>query len=158
MTTDAIVGRSSMHSALDWQSAALVCMAGEALGRKICRCLLARGLDMRIVAGNAAQAARTGSVALAPGHRIVMLDVVLRWRRVARGRNHQDRQCVIERMPWPNVLVALAGLENTNISRLMAGHADIVRKVRAKACRIHNPAFQWFNRGIFLARLTSRAV
>src|SRR6266851_8777957 len=46
--------------------------------------------------------------------------------RLARRRNDQDRQCVIQRSARPKILVGFTRLQNTDVAGLMAGHAEII--------------------------------
>ena len=76
------------------------------------------------------------AITLAQDHGVVVLNVIRRGRRLARGRNHQNRQRVVERLSGTDVLVCLSGLENSHIACLMASHADVVREIWGEASRI----------------------
>jgi len=78
VAADTVVGRFSLHTGRDGQLAALVGVTGEAFACEIHRGFLAGQLNMWIVAGNAAHAARACAVAFAQSHGIVVLDMVRR--------------------------------------------------------------------------------
>jgi len=67
-----------------------------------------------------------------------MVNVVRSGRGLSCGWNHKDRQDVVEWKSGANVPVRLSRLENSNIARLMASHADVVRHIRREVSRIHD--------------------
>jgi hypothetical protein len=53
-------------------------------------------------------------------------------------RNHQDREYIVQWRSRPEVLIGLTLFEYAHIPGLMAGHADVVRKIHAEAGGIYD--------------------
>ena len=75
---------------------ALFRVTGETFQPEIRRCLLFGGLEVRIMARNAAEARLTSPVTLAKDHGKIVLEKITLRRCVAPWRNHENCEPVIE--------------------------------------------------------------
>ena len=98
----------------------------------------AGGLDVRVVAGDAAQLlcgwlGEAGAVALAEAHGIVVFEVVVLRGIFAGWENLEYGKCLRQALAGAEILIGLARHQDARVSDLMAPHADIVRKLGSEA-------------------------
>src|SRR5580658_1165488 len=105
------------------------------------RCFVLGGLDMRIVTTDATQLLIRGETprreeALAQAHGVIVLNVILVGRVVARWRNLKDGDRTFERLSRTEILICLPRLQDACVTGLMTGHADVVGQLAAQKLRV----------------------
>lgn len=160
VAADAVVGVGSarrwLHARLHWCFATLRCMAGEALAVEVRGRFGGGGLDVGIVAGDAAhlfvgRIVQRGAIALAHGHGVVVLDMIFARRIIARGRDHEDGHDAIQRRAGAKIQIGFAGLEDARIAGLMAGHADVIGQGRREVRGVDDGGVFAFGPGLAIA-------
>ena len=101
------------------------------------------GLDVRIVTADATELLLSGEVprgeeALAQAHGVVVLDVILVGRVVARWWNLEDGDGAFEGLTRAEILIRLPEFEDPCVAALVAGHADVVGQLAAQIPRVDN--------------------
>ena len=110
MAAGAVVGRIFVLTNGKRHSATFLRVAGQAFLAEVTREPRSRGLDVRVMAGDAAQPAAAASIALAQNHRKIMLQKIGLRRRIAFRRHDENGECVIERRARSKVALIFAGL------------------------------------------------
>src|SRR6185437_1919293 len=105
---------------LEWQRTAFLAVARQALFLEIRRCPFACRFNVRVVTTDTSQTVTTGSIALAQGHRIVVLEQVLMGWIFASGRDHQNCQSVIARSARTEIAHLLSEFQHANVASLVA--------------------------------------